>query len=289
MKLNDCNTLRRFQVVRQLDDPELERSLLESLQSTDPEIGQAATFALKRIKLSHESGDELLKNLKDRSPRDLYVSVEAINRLSNDALDESMLNTLADLPSAKTLSMDQLLNLYRKRGEKLRALTEQVIAKLSRIDSDIEAKVDTILAKLGPGDPIRGLQLFRSSKAACSSCHRLGYVGGEIGPELTRIGSSRTRRALLEAILFPSARLEQSYQPVRVLTLDGQVHNGLVKNSSNAKTLDLQLAADKTISIPKSEIELQEPSQVSIMPAGMQELLTIDELADLLALLESGK
>ena len=272
-----------------LDEPELERSLLESLQSTDPEIAQAATFALKRIKLSHESGDVLLKNLKDRSPRDLYVSVEAINRLSIDALDESMLNTLADLPSAKTLSMDQLLNLYRKRGEKLRALTEQVIAKLSRTDSDIEAKVDAILAKLGPGDPIRGLQLFRSSKAACSSCHRLGYVGGEIGPELTRIGSSRTRRALLEAILFPSARLEQSYQPVRVLTLDGQVYNGIVRNSSNAKTLDLQLTADKTISIPKSEIELQEPSQVSIMPAGMQELLTIDELADLLALLESGK
>ena len=141
-----------------------------------------------------------------------------------------MLSTLADLPSAKTLSMDQLLNLYRNRSSKLKSLTEQTVKKLSRSADDIEAKVDTMLAKLGPGDPIRGLQLFRSSKTACSSCHRLGYVGGEIGPELSRIGGSRTRRALLEAILFPSARLEQSYQPTRVLTVDGQVFNGIIKN-----------------------------------------------------------
>ena len=271
------------------NDPALENTLLRSLNSTDATNGQAATSALKRIKLSRDGGSQLLAGLKNQPPRDLFVSVEAINRLGNDELDESMLNTLADLPSAKTLSMDQLLNLYRNRGDKLKGLTEQAIKKLSRAPEDVEAKVDAMLAKLGPGDPIRGLQLFRSSKTACSNCHRLGYVGGEIGPELSRIGGSRTRRALLEAILFPSARLEQSYQPTRVLTLDGQVYNGIVKNTSNAKTLDLQLTADKSISIATSEIERQEPSQVSIMPAGMHELLTPEELSDLLALLESGK
>ncbi len=271
------------------NDLALETTLLRSLHSTDPSDGQAATSALKRIKLSREGGTQLLANLKNQPPRDLFVSVEAINRLGSDELDESMLNTLADLPSAKTLSMDQLSNLYRNRGDKLKGLTEQAIKKLSRAPEDVEAKVDAMLAKLGPGDPIRGLQLFRSSKTACSSCHRLGYVGGEIGPELSRIGSSRTRRALLEAILFPSARLEQSYQPTRILTLDGQIYNGIVKNTSTSKTLDLQLTADKTISIATSEIERQEPSQVSIMPAGMLELLTPDELSDLLALLESGK
>ncbi len=271
------------------NDPALETTLLRSLRATDTTNGQAATSALKRIKLSREGGNQLLASLKNQPPRDLFVSVEAIHRLGSDELDESMLNTLADLPSAKTLSMDQLLNLYRNRGDKLKGLTEQAIKKLSRAPEDVESKVDATLAKLGPGDAIRGLQLFRSSKTACSSCHRLGYVGGEIGPELSRIGGSRTRRALLEAILFPSARLEQSYQPTRVLTLDGQVYNGIVKNTSTSKTLELQLAADKTISIPTSEIERQEASQVSIMPAGMHELLTPDELADLLALLESGK
>ncbi len=270
-------------------DPELENCLLRALQATDPQSAQAATSALKRVKLSLRGGDQLLANLKNQPPRDLFVSIEAIHRLGKDELDEVMLKSLAELPAAKTLSMDQLLNLYRNRGDKLKVLTEKTISELSRAPDDIESQVDKLLAKLGPGDPVRGLQLFRSSKTACSSCHRLGYVGGEIGPELTRIGSSRTRRALLEAILFPSARLEQSYQPARVLTLDGQVYNGLVKNSSNSQSLVLQLSADKTITVATSEIERQEPSAVSIMPAGMLELLTIEELADLIALLESGK
>jgi putative membrane-bound dehydrogenase-like protein len=273
------------------NDSQLESTLLSAILQSDEDLGfrEAAYSALKRVRLTRKGGDMLLANLKDQPPRNLATAIEAINRLGNDELDESMLTTLADLPSAKTLSMDQLLNLYRNRGAKLKGLTEEAIKKLSRAPEDVEAKVDATLAKLGPGDPIRGLQLFRSSKTACSSCHRLGYVGGEIGPELSRIGGSRTRRALLEAILFPSARLEQSYQPTRVLTLDGQVYNGIIKNTSNSKTLDLQLAADKAISLATSEIERQEPSQVSIMPAGMHELLTPDELSDLIALLESGK
>ncbi len=65
-----------------------------------------------------------------------------------------------------------------------------------------------------------------------------------IGPELSRIGSTRTRRDLLEAILYPSVRLAQSYQPLRVLTQDGQVYNGLVK-SENAQELVLILAAER--------------------------------------------
>ena len=102
------------------NDPALETTLLRSLSSTDSTSGQAATSALKRIKLSRDGGTQLLAGLKNQPPRDLFVSVEAINRLGNDELDESMLNTLADLPSAKTLSMDQLLNLYRNRGDKLK-------------------------------------------------------------------------------------------------------------------------------------------------------------------------
>ncbi len=270
-------------------DRTMENAILDSLTSSDTAESQAASAAMRKITLSLESSNKLLGKLAQLSPRDLAISVEAIHRTADTELDHAMLQLLPSLPSARTLSMDQLLNLYRNRGEKLKSLAESSINSLSKTPSDVEAKIDEVLAKLGPGDPIRGLQLFRSSKTACSSCHRLGYVGGEIGPELSRIGASRTRRALLEAILFPSARLEQSYQPIRVLTVDGQVYNGIVKNSSTAQRLDLQLSADKTVSIETKDIERQEPSPVSIMPSGMLELLTTEDLADLIALLESGK
>lgn len=138
------------------------------------------------------------------------------------------------------------------------------------------------------GDAARGFQVFRGSKAACSACHRIGYVGGLIGPELSRIGATRTRRALLEAIVFPSARLEQSYTPTRVLTVDGQVINGLVARDSDG-SLELITSATQRVTVPHADIEQRLPSPVSIMPAGLEQQLTLDELADLLTLLESAK
>lgn len=271
-------------------DSELESAVLASLQAEDdPNAYQSGLQALKRIKLSKTSGSQLLSHLKTQPPRGLAVSVEAINRLRDDQLDQAMLSAIAELPAARTLSSDQLRNLYRNRNKELQGLADRTAQSLARAPEDVEAKVEATLAKLGPGDPIKGLTLFRGQKTACSGCHRIGYVGGEIGPELTRIGASRTRRALLEAIMFPSARLEQSYQPTKVLTHDGQVYNGLVKKQSTNKQLELQLTVDKSIGIKMEEIAQQEPSQVSIMPAGVVELLTTDELSDLLALLESAK
>src|SRR5699024_875900 len=133
-------------------------------------------------------------------------------------------------------------------------------------------KLDALLAQLKSGDAARGFQVFRSTKAACSACHRIGYVGGQVGPELSRIGSTRTRRALLEAIVFPSARLEQSYTPLRVLTVNGQVLNGLVARDSGG-SLELITGANQRVTIADEDIEQRLPSPVSIMPAGLEQQL----------------
>ncbi len=272
-----------------IQDPKLEATLLDALQSEVVGDLQAALQSLKRVQLSEASARRLLGSLRNLQPRSLAIAFEAINRLNNDSLDSELLRTCQHMPAAKTLSMDQLRNAYRNRSKDLQNLADATVQQLTRSSDDVESKVDATLSKLSKGDPIRGLTLFRSQKTACSGCHRIGYVGGEIGPELTRIGGSRTRRALLEAILFPSARLEQSYQPTKVLTKDGQVYNGLLKRQNVANHLELQLTVDKSITVDVADIERQEPSSISIMPSGVAELLTIQELSDLMALLESSR
>lgn len=270
-----------------LGDEALESKLLSALVGEESE--ELAIVALQRIRLSRTGGTRLMETLREQPPRSLAVAVEAIQRIGHDALDQKMLTMLREIPVARTLSMDQLTNLYRQRSAELQKVCAETVSVLSKAPGDVEEKVDAMLAKLKPGDPVKGLQLFRSSKVACSACHRLGYVGGEIGPELSRIGASRTRRALLEAILFPSARLEQSYQSTKVLTRDGQVLNGLATKQSSASELVLQLSADKSTRIATSEIERQEVSSTSIMPAGLADILTVEELSDLLAILEAAK
>ena len=116
----------------------------------------------------------------------------------------------------------------------------------------------------------------------------MGYVGKEIGPILTRIGASRTPEAILEAILFPSARQEQSYQATRVLTVDGQAYSGLVRDETDA-SVTIQLDAERRVVVPRDEIELMQPSEVSVMPGGIAELLSPQELADLITLLRSAR
>ena len=276
------------------DAAALEARLLESLAvATTPAAAEGlpelAMAALQRIRLSPASGRRLLEGLSDQPPRVLPLVVEALSRIGDDQLDSQMLTQLGELPAARTLSEDQLVNLYRRRSSTLQSAVQRTVAQLTRPSSDIEQQLDQMLVRLTAGDPIRGLQLFRSNKTGCSSCHRLGYVGGEIGPILTNIGSTRTRRALLEAIMFPNARLEQSYQSTKILTHDGQVYNGLITKHLSPTQFEMQLTADKSIVLSTADVAEQHASQVSIMPSGLAELLTPEELSDLLSILESAK
>ena len=115
----------------------------------------------------------------------------------------------------------------------------------------------------------------------------MGFVGGEYGPELTKIGGTRTREALLESILFPNVRIEQGFRPLKILTIDGQLFSGLA--TKEAGIVHLQTNADNRVSVPENEIELEEPGEVSIMPSGMLEQLNDQELADLIAVLKNAK
>ena len=138
------------------------------------------------------------------------------------------------------------------------------------------------------GDAKKGYQIFSNAKAACSSCHQIGYVGGKLGPELSSIGRTRTRRDLVEAIVYPSLRMAQGYNPIRIRTVDGEVLNGLLSKQTETH-IELLCGADKLSRIEKSEIEEQIESKQSVMPSGLDQQISLDDFADLLAFLESKR
>ncbi len=72
-----------------------------------------------------------------------------------------------------------------------------------------------------------------------------------------------------------------------MLTVDGQVYNGLVVRQTDSE-LELVTGANQRITLAKAHIQQQQTSQTSIMPAGLEQQLTMDELADLLTLLEAA-
>ncbi|MCR9292621.1 MAG: c-type cytochrome [bacterium] len=248
--------------------------------------GDYATLA--RFKLSARQARRLASMIDTADATELPDLLKAISKAGEDELDKAVVTRLYALPVARTLNEGALQSLYRNRGAELQKLAKETDAVLQLAPKNVQAAVQQVLESLPQGDAVRGLQVFRSRLANCSACHQMGYLGGKTGPELTRIGNTRTREALLEAILYPSIRIEQSFRPVKILTTDGQIMNGLVLTKT-ADKLELQTAADKTESIDLSDIESQQPSETSIMPAGMLDILSPQQLADLLALLESAK
>lgn len=272
------------------NDPQLVEELMGALAESISKSQSTGSIwkCLKRLKIDRKSAEQVTKLSPKFSPSDLVQALELVASLRDDALDTTMLDQLAQLKAAKAIPTNSLINLYRDRSESVRGKAKSVADGLLQADPQVRQTVKTLLDRLPEGDPIRGLTLYHSSKANCGACHQMGYRGGKIGPELSKIGSSRTRDALLEAILYPSQRIEQGFDTVQVLTLDGRVFNGIV-TARNDKEVSIRVSADKIETVAIADIEEQRPSEVSIMPAGMHELLSEQEIADVISLLEAAK
>ena len=120
------------------------------------------------------------------------------------------------------------------------------------------------------------------------TCHAIGYIGGKIGPDLTRIGQVRTERDLLEAVLYPSASFARSYEPVMVVLKSGAVHTGVLKSEDRGEVV-LTISPTEEVRLARTDIADLRPSPVSVMPAGYGDQLTRQELVDLVAFLRAAR
>ena len=165
---------------------------------------------------------------------------------------------------------------------------ESLLAAL-RADSTQQAeRLERLLSSLGEGDIRRGQAVFNSQKAACLACHAIGYLGGRIGPDLTRIGQVRSERDLLESIVFPSASFVRSYEPFTVRTRSGATHSGALRSDLTEEVV-LMTAAGDEVRISRPDIADMQPGTVSLMPPGLDEQLTRQELSDLMAFLKATR
>jgi putative heme-binding domain-containing protein len=206
----------------------------------------------------------------------------------NEQVGLHLLEGLQAAPARSSLRVDAVRTALAKFGPNVQKRADELYAAL---DADIlrqRARLDELVTKLNSGDIRRGQLIFNSPKAACSTCHAVGYKGGEVGPDLTRIGGIRNERDLLESIVFPSASFVRSYEPVVVATKEGKLHNGLIKKDTPEEIV-LVLGANQEVRIARDDIETIQPSKVSVMPAGLDQQLSQSELADLVAFLKACK
>jgi putative heme-binding domain-containing protein len=136
------------------------------------------------------------------------------------------------------------------------------------------------LLKDAHGDPQRGWAVY---DRICGQCHRMHQRGYEVGPELTRNGRSNFEQ-LVVSVFDPSLVIGEAYQSVTVVTADGRALSGLVTERSDQRIV-LKVQGGKTEIVPADEIEEIQQNVQSMMPEGLEEQMTRQELADLFALL----
>lgn len=134
------------------------------------------------------------------------------------------------------------------------------------------------------GNWLRGRRVFLTD-GGCASCHQLHGEGFALGPDLRNL-IHRDRESVLQDILDPSATINPDHPAMTVTLDDGTEHHGLVRLASAEKVL-LALPAGAQMEWPRSKVRRLDPMRDSLMPRGLEQQLSKEQLEDLLTYLLS--
>jgi cytochrome c oxidase cbb3-type subunit III len=146
------------------------------------------------------------------------------------------------------------------------------------------------------GNAMHGKDLFYGD-ANCSLCHKVAGKGGRLGPELTAVGGSRTREAIIDSVRNPSRHLAwglteatkefpQEYESVTVVTADGKQIKGVAMNEDSF-SVQMMDANEQIHLLDKRTLRSFQKSRESVMPKYTTDALSDKELEDIVAYLIS--
>lgn len=177
--------------------------------------------------------------------------------------------------------------LQREAKRALRLADAQAAPSETKPPADDLDAWNKLLAK--GGDASSGRRLFFSPVGPkCSVCHTYAGRGGNVGPELTQIGTSTSRERIIASIIQPSREIAPDYQPWLLIMNDGKSFTGLLGIRGGVKEEEEYIdETGETFKVHASDIESRQASTKSIMPDNLQATLTIDDLCDLITFLAS--
>lgn len=284
--------------------PEQRREVLETVSLVSPQsLGEAlrldAEAPQKRGKeaaLFREALLEAIVNRGDASAQSqlvqrlvsLPVGLQARIAASMAQRDATAAMLLQEISAGKlpkdVLGPNQIRLIAASQSDAIRAKVKEIFGSVRLEESANRQKVVVEMTKRlrdqAHGDASKGWAVY---DRICGQCHQLHGRGYEVGPEITRNGRGNFEQ-LIVSVFDPSLVIGEAYQSVTVLTEDGRAISGLVTERSDQRIV-LKVQGGKTEVIPKDEVQELRQNAQSLMPEGLEEQMTRQEMADLFALL----
>jgi putative heme-binding domain-containing protein len=138
------------------------------------------------------------------------------------------------------------------------------------------------------GDPARGGEVFARETVGCIKCHQVNGRGTDVGPNLSEIGSKLGKDALFESILDPNAGISFGYEAWQIELKNGDEAFGLIVSES-ADELAIKAQTGIVTRYQKTDVVKRQQMKTSIMPTGLQQAMSTQDLVDLVEYLSSLK
>lgn len=195
---------------------------------------------------------------------------------------------LIDLATEGKLSADLKLTatteLNKVRWEKVKVEAAKVLPPLQGHDSVPLPGLDELMRQRGEAS--KGEKIFYRPETTCSVCHKIKNNGGEIGPALTEIGDKLGKDALFESILEPSAGISFGYEAFQIDLKSGDEAYGMITSETDEELVMKDLKGIVTHH-KKSDVVKRQQMKTSIMPAGLQQTMSPQDLVDLVEFLST--
>ena len=209
-------------------------------------------------------------------------AVRALSRTHEGAIELINLTKKDALPADARFTASMVLNTARWEDIKDQA------AKLLPLPQSRNAQHLPPVSELLKvrSNPAKGEQVFFREESQCSKCHKVGDKGADFGPALTEIGTKLGKDALYEAILDPSAGISFDYEGWELMTRNGGEFSGIIA-SETADELTLKVQQSAPVRLRKSDVTRRQKLKLSIMPAGLQQTMSMQDLTDLVEYLSA--
>ncbi|MGN6544064.1 MAG: PVC-type heme-binding CxxCH protein [Aureliella sp.] len=271
--------------LRLLPEDELDALAEEALSPTAPEPVQLAYAEAMLWNDPDKALSVLLPELKRMTPalkREVLMRIagysQGLGRIA-DALEQGEIAKAEIAPDVRQ-------QLFAVPNAKLAARFKKLLTTASADRAQVIERYRPALAdvaQLSPEQIAAGRMTFRR---VCAQCHRLEDMGNDVGPPLKQLGD-KSPEQLLDIVLDPNREVDPKFLGYSVLLGDGRVLAGIIREES-AGQIVLAEAGGKQHTIARSDIEQIKTTGLSLMPVGLEEQISPEQMKELIGYLKQA-